>query len=95
MEVAVLNRQSLPDIAVQVSGSIEAAFEIAAVNEIDVTDELTAKAHLSVPSILNKQITEYFRVNLLTPATGLSPADETLFDEGIEYWEIEFDFTIS
>ena len=91
MEIKVLNNQSLFDIALQATGSIEAVFDIAALNGIDITDDLPVGIPLIVPKVVNRQIVEYYRVNGIIPATAL----ETEMNEGIEFWAIEYDFIVS
>jgi hypothetical protein len=90
METIVLNRQSLPDIAIQASGSTEAMFDIAAANDASITDELSGKT-ITVPGIVDKQVADYFRINGITPATALT---DSVFEVGIGFWTIEFDFEV-
>ena len=91
MEVKVLNNQSLFDIALLSAGSIDAAFDIAAANGIDITAEIPTGTMLIVPEVVNVRIVDYYRVNGIVPATAIAASAQ----EGIEYWAIEEDFIVS
>ena len=95
MEIKVLNGQSLPDVAIQAAGSVEAVFDIALANGMSITDDLQPGDTLVVPAVLSKQIADYYRTNNIRPATALSAQDAMLLHEGIEFWIIEYDFEIS
>lgn len=94
MEIIVLNNQSLFDIALTVSGNIEAAYDIARENNIPLTGELRNGQLLAYSGVpMNNQIVNYYRNNAINPATALSAED--LLESGINYWAIEIDFIIS
>jgi hypothetical protein len=97
MEIRILNNQSLFDIAIQTLGSAEAAFCIAAANNMSVTDDLQAGRILQIPQQANdyvkKQTVEYYKINDIKPATAISSNIDILL-EGIEFWTIEYDFTV-
>ena len=95
MEIKVLNGQSLFDIAIQSAGSIEAVFDIALANGISITDDLEPGTVLVVPAVLNRQVAEYYRVNGIQPATGITVSDAPALQEGVEFWGIEYDFIVS
>ena len=92
MMVTVLNRQSLFDIAIQYRGSAEAAFEIAALNDLSITDELESGQQLEVetgraPSL---HVVNYYRTNGVVPATAppsLPEGEETEIGTGDGYVE--------
>ena len=71
MVVIVLSGQSLIDIAIQKYGSFESVFQLAADNNISITDKLIPGQSLIVKQelISNKQIVDYFRINNINPAT--------------------------
>ena len=77
----VLNGQSLFDIAVQSCGSAEAAFEIAAMNDMAITDDLSSGQEVTAPNPSfggelqrNAAVVNYYRTNEIVPATGLEAA---------------------
>ena len=73
MKTTVLSQQSLFDIAIQAMGNAEAAFELAIVNDISVTDELTTGSLLKVPTgNENANVTMYYYSRGLKPATGMT-----------------------
>jgi hypothetical protein len=95
MEIQVLNEQSLFDLAVQAAGSVEAVFDIADLNGWGITEELPAGARVEISTVLNRQVAEYYRVNGISPATGITADDAPAVQEGVEFWGIEYDFMVS
>jgi hypothetical protein len=88
MTIKALQNQSLLDIAIQEFGSAEAAFDIALLNDLSITDELTAGQVLEIPffekmEFANRPIADYYKNRGLKPATALSEnADENgIFDD--------------
>jgi hypothetical protein len=73
MTVKVLNNQSLLDIAIQELGSADAAFDIALINNINITDDLQTGQILQIPQTANdyvrRQIVNYYKINEIKPAT--------------------------
>lgn len=90
--VKVCNNQSLFDIAIQKCGSIEAAYDIAILNGLSITDELTAGQVLNLPTVVNSNIADYYESKGIAPATAVTAAD--LIFEGIDYWGIDVDFIV-
>lgn len=97
MEI-VRNSQNLLDIAIQTTGDADNALDIALVNGLCLTDDLIAGQLLSVPDTLlrNENILSLLRATTAAPATAITAANITDAPfEGIEFWTIEYDFTIS
>lgn len=88
----VLPGQSLLDIALQESGSLEAAFPLAGLNELTITDELESGSLLTVETDENNPVVNEYRNAAVFPATALQ---EGLLPEGIGYMGIEIDFIVS
>ena len=101
MTITVLHNQSLLDLALQHTGTIESIFELAVLNEKSVTDDMVAGASLNVPPLSegarNKDILAYYTAKKLQPATAFTKADEEVFKrlEGISIWAINLDFVVS
>lgn len=101
MTVTALNNQSLLDLALQHTGTIESIFELAVLNEKSVTDDMVAGASLNVPPLSggarNGDILAYYTAKNLQPATAFTKADEEVFErlEGISIWAINLDFVVS
>jgi hypothetical protein len=93
MEIKVLNQQSVFDVAIQHSGSPEAAFLLAASNDLSITDELEVGSELDKTEVTNKNVAGYYANRKLLPATGFSLDDG--FEEGIEFWYVEYDLVSS
>lgn len=93
----VKNGQSLFDIALQMCGNAESAFDLALMNGLAVSDELTNGQVLELPAVAEKQIVQQYAVDNVFPATAITADqyNETIEGEGIEFWGIGFDFIIS
>lgn len=61
--------QTLFDIAIQHTGTIETVFEIAEMNNISPTEPLPAGRVLFIPEVQVAEVVEYFAVNELSPAS--------------------------
>ena len=105
MNVTVLEGQSLFDLAVQTSGSVEAVFDVAELNGLSVTDALIAGSVIETRYVVetrciasvsvNQPIADYYAKNGLKPATDATDeAMNELRDEGIDYWAVEVDFIV-
>jgi hypothetical protein len=92
MTVTVLSNQSLLDIAVQVSGTVEAAFALAVDNEISVTDKLAPGDVITTGQPQNRDIADYYKNKNLKPATWM---DESQNIGGIGYMNINGNFMVS
>jgi len=89
--ITIVEGQTLFDIAIQVSGSAEAAFEMALINSIGITDELTPGMVLSPAGIFNKQIASYYHDKQIKPATSIVTVNAS--ESGI--FDYTFDFTFN
>ena len=101
MTITALHNQSLLDLALQHTGTIESIFELAVLNEKSVTDDMVAGASLNVPPLSegarNKDILSYYTAKKIQPATAFTKEDEQVFErlEGISIWAINLDFVVS
>lgn len=97
--ITVLHNQSLLDLALQHTGSIESVFELAEANALNITDDVQAGKTLVLPAetFTNKDILGYYTTKNLQPATAFSKKDEQVFErlEGISIWAINLDFIVS
>lgn len=96
--ITVAPQQSMLDIALQHAGGAEAVFELAGTNTISITDDLGIGQQLVATPILSKEVTNYYAVHNICPATAITndTINEILGDgEGIEFWAIEYDFVVS
>jgi len=73
----VLSRQSVFDLAIQQCGCIEAAFDIAQLNNISITDDLLPGQELLMPTAVDTKTATYYAINGITPATAI--IGDTLF----------------
>lgn len=99
MIVTVLHNQSLLDLTLQHTGTIESVFEFAEANTINITDDVQAGKTLVLPAeaFTNKDILGYYTAKNLQPATAFSKEDEQVFErlEGISIWAINLDFVVT
>lgn len=96
MEVKVKDRQSLLDIAVQTSGSMEAACDLAAANGVSLTDTLQDGQVLDTVPVVSAETVRRYSVQQIEPATALSAEElSALAQEGINFMGIEIDFIVS
>jgi len=99
MEITVLHNQSLLDLALQHTGTIESIFELAEANALNITDDVVAGKTLALPdeAFTNKDILAYYIAKNLQPATAFSKEDEQVFErlEGISIWAINLDFIVT
>ena len=99
MIITALHNQSLLDLALQHTGTIESVFELAKDNALNITDDVQAGTHLYLGEGLGvrNEILNYYTAKNLQPATAFSKEDEQVFErlEGISIWAINLDFIVS
>ena len=99
MTITVLHNQSLLDLALQHTGTMESVFEFAEANTINITDDVQVGKTLVLPAeaFSNKDILGYYTAKNLQPATAFSKEDEQVFErlEGISIWAINLDFVVT
>lgn len=94
--IKVSEKQSLFDVAIQKGGSLETMVELALINGISITEDLSPGQHLDLPEVVNSDIATYFSNKGIVPETTIYESDElTPVLEGIDYWAIEVDFIVS
>jgi hypothetical protein len=97
-QTKVMPGQTLLDLAMQQLGSIEAVFALALLNNMSITNDLTAGG------VINYSLTPYsprilkvYTDNGYKPASGLNiPGGGAMpiLLSGISYWAIEYDFVV-
>jgi hypothetical protein len=99
MIITALHNQSLLDLALQHTGTIESIFEFAEANSLNITDDVQAGTPLYLGEGLGvrNDILAYYTAKNLQPATAFSKEDEQVFErlEGISIWAINLDFVVS
>jgi hypothetical protein len=91
--ITVKDRQTFLDLAMQHSGSAEAAFNMALQNNMALTADLIAGTILPTPAVVFADIVQLFKVEKAVPASILL---NSIYGakEGIDYWAIENDFIV-
>lgn len=95
--VNIIANQTLLDIALQTAGDLEAVFELAILNGIPVTENLTAGYKLFYGlTPINKPITKQYTEAGWKPASATSFANDIpdLDLQGVDYWSISGNFII-
>ena len=96
--ITVLNNQSLFDISIRYTGTIENAFKIAVANGLSLTDEIEPGAQLIIPADveMNNDVVNYFAAKGIQPATGFEFDDIEITPEleGISYWILNKNFIV-
>jgi hypothetical protein len=99
MIITALHNQSLLDLALQHTGTIESVFEFAEANTLNITDDVVAGKTLVLlaETFTNKDILGYYTAKNLQPATAFTKEDEQVAKrlEGISIWAINLDFVVT
>lgn len=96
MKVTPLDRQSVIDVAIQTSGSVEAAFALAAQNDISISEAIAPGSALEMVGVVDKLVLSRYEARGVRPATEVSPRDLELVPYGgIGFMGIEIDFIVS
>ncbi|GAB6121662.1 hypothetical protein [Dysgonomonas termitidis] len=90
METKALNSQSLPDLSLQESGTLEGLFPLAVANNLSITDALEPGQAIERTDVIQREIQSYYTIRNLHPATGAVD-----LPGGIGYMGVEIDFAVS
>lgn len=94
--IIVKDRQTLLDIALQTSGSMEAVMDLALANGLSITDELSDGRVLETVEVIDAAVVERYEINGIFPATEASDEERSAMAwEGIGFMEIGTDFIVS
>lgn len=86
----VRSRQNLLDIAIQESGTLASLFEIALLNNVSITDDLTAGQEIKIPAAfenIHQGVLTVYKARQIFPATSLS-SNQLFVGIGFDYIEI-------
>lgn len=87
-KVTTISGQTLADIALRETGTVETMFDIADLNDLNVSDELIAGNEIKVPvEVSDKAVAEFFRAKEFYPAAGYDMA-ELIPLSGVEVIEV-------
>ncbi len=95
MKITVKDRQTMLDIALQQTGSLENAFDLSAKNGISLTDELKDGQILNAVNIDNEKVVRRYQVKSIIPATAIDNETKSVYPGGIGYMAIEINFIVS
>lgn len=94
-QVTVKDQQNLLDVAIELYGGIEAAFDLALLNSINVTDDVVGMLLSDRAKTVDPSVVKTYQRNQIKPATAYIDNIEGGTMEGIGYWAIEMDFVVS
>jgi hypothetical protein len=96
MTERVLHNQSILDMAIQHTGTVENSFSIAIANGISISDALDSGLSLHIPETLQKNadMYNYYTAKEIKPATCVIDTIITTL-KGIVYIKIGGDFKLS
>jgi hypothetical protein len=94
MKHVIEKHQTILDLAMQHCGTADALFDIAELNDIDVTSEVAAGQEVDMPDAIDTSRVKFLSDGGHKPVTGSLVAVEDA-QGGLEYWAIEIDFVIS
>jgi hypothetical protein len=94
--IRVNEGQTLLDIALQGCGDLFQVFEIAGLNGIDITSDLTVGSVQQVlePAVEKAYLVELFALPYRKPKSADNDVQRTKGREGIGFWIIEDDFIV-
>ncbi|MDN4015132.1 hypothetical protein QX233_22035 [Chryseobacterium gambrini] len=99
MKTIVLTHQTILDIAIQYTGTVENCFAIAVANGLSVSDVLSAGLPLEIPEDVfkNTDVLNYYDAKNIQPATGWSAEQDSEIPtlKGIGYMQIANGFKVS
>jgi len=91
--ITVFDGQSLLDVAIQLCGNIEAAYDFALLNNRSITDNYNTGESLRMPEILNKKLVDYYKLNNISPATTVKVEKSSILDRHAYFYRRFFDIT--
>ena len=96
MNIIVLSNQSFMDIALQHTGSVYNAFEIAVANGMAVSESPVSGSSITIPDDIakNDDVLSYFKSNGIRPATGSTDEALILERRGIGWMKISKTFKV-
>lgn len=97
MKVVVVNSQSFFDLANQVLGSADTAFELAHYNNMSVTDDLVPGTVIEIPTesaLIDEDVALYFD-NKMLATWAIAQGAISPTPGGVGYMGIEVDFIVS
>nr|DAE58720.1 MAG TPA: hypothetical protein [Caudoviricetes sp.]DAN83350.1 MAG TPA: hypothetical protein [Caudoviricetes sp.]DAV63076.1 MAG TPA: hypothetical protein [Caudoviricetes sp.] len=95
-KIKPLDRQSLIDVALQTSGSVEGALGMSIKNDIPVSGELAPDVELETAPVVDKLVLGRYEARGVRPATDISAEDLACVPYGgIGFMGIEIDFIVS
>ena len=99
MKITVLNNQSILDVSVQHTGTVENCFAIAIANGFSVSDLLTSGSSIEIPDDLqkNSDVLNYYTAKQIQPASGTTTEQNNEIPtlKGVGYMQIKNSFKVS
>lgn len=94
--IIVKDRQTLLDVALETSGSVEAAMELAIRNGRSLTSELSDGDRLTSVEVVDAKVVERYSAECISPATEVAVEGKlTMSYKGIGYMTVGVDFMVN
>lgn len=77
----VLAGQSIFDLSIQLCGSIEAAYDLAIANGLNITDEPVIDVDVVLVGVNKQEVVSYYDAKGLKPASAISSAKNIFSEE--------------
>ena len=93
--IIVKDRQTLLDVALESSGSVEAAMELAILNGRSLTSELIDGDRLTSVEVVDAKVVERYSAECISPATEVAVEGKlTMSYQRIGYMAVGVDFEV-
>jgi hypothetical protein len=86
--------QAQIDVAIQYTGDAASLFDIALMNGLSITDDVPPGTVLLLPPVSDSKVLQYYTDGNYKTITIL-PVDELISGEGVEFWNIQYDFVVN
>lgn len=94
--ITVKDRQTMLDVALQTSGSLEALMALSIKNNRSITDELADGEELETVDVADATVVERYNVERVCPATEADRENRAAMPwGGIDFMGVEINFAVS
>lgn len=93
--IRVKDRQSLLDVQLIASGTLEGIIQLCTLNGLALTDELSDGQEVATGDVGEPRVVATYQNRRHSPATAIDPEASVLVPGGIGYMAVEVDFIVS
>ena len=93
--IIVKDRQTLLDVAIQTSGSLEGLMELSIANGRSITDEFADGEELATMGVVDATVVKQYEISKIFPATEADEENRVVMPwGGVGFMGVEIDFVI-